>query len=410
MKTTWILIFCLCAALSAFWPQSGNAGACAALASELTSDSARRVPSDPRAIFQQLVSSKFYFKCLQLRGRMAAASWNAASSAGTYASFGPAAAPITVPVGITSEGTIAGYYIGADDLVHSFVRARDGALTLFDPPGATCGLATSNTCSSAAAINQYGVITGYWQDASNALHGYLRARDGAFITFDPPGSVLSNPAAINVEGAVTGSYFDAISFTNHGFLRTPYGTYVSFDAPGSASYTVPVGIAPEGAIVGNYEDASGAWHGFLRASDGALTSFDPPGSTYTQPNGINAAGAITGFYLDTSGAYHGFLRAVDGAITSFDAPGVNYGTFATAVNVEGAITGYYILSDFSAQHGFLRDRNGSVSTFDFPGSPGTSPTAINPMGVITGWSATADFAAEAAFVRTTQKGEGATDR
>jgi hypothetical protein len=45
---------------------------------------------------------------------------------------------------------------------------------------------------------------------------FLLARDGAFTTFDPPGSIFTIPTAINSNnGAVTGYYFDA-SFAIHG--------------------------------------------------------------------------------------------------------------------------------------------------------------------------------------------------
>ena len=62
-----------------------------------------------------------------------------------------------------------------------------------------------------------GTITGSYTDANNAGHGFLRARDGTFTTFDPPGAVGTFPLAINPAGAVTGSYTDA-NFVVHGFL------------------------------------------------------------------------------------------------------------------------------------------------------------------------------------------------
>jgi len=52
-------------------------------------------------------------------------------------------------------------------------------------------------------------------------HGFLRAPDGTFTTFDPPGSQGTSPVAINQAGATTGSYYDA-NFIAHGFLRLPH--------------------------------------------------------------------------------------------------------------------------------------------------------------------------------------------
>ena len=132
-----------------------------------------------------------------------------------------------------------------------------------------------------------------------------------FTTFDPPGSLATNPTSINPAGAITGSYFDA-SHVAQGFL------------------------------VG---------HGFLRAGDGTITTFDPPGSTYTQTNSINAAGAITGNYYDESFVQHGFLRAGNGSFTTFDPPGA-IGTAPSSINPAGAITGFYIDAGY-VQRGFL---------------------------------------------------------
>jgi hypothetical protein len=88
--------------------------------------------------------------------------------------------------------------------------------------------------------------------------------------------------------------------------------------------------------------------------------------------------------LNCSSSCHGFLRARDGNFTTIDAPGNNYGTFSAGIDSAGAITGFNLLADFSAQHGFLRTRQGTFITLDPPGSVITTPTAINERGVITG--------------------------
>jgi hypothetical protein len=86
-------------------------------------------------------------------------------------------------------------------------------------------------------------------------------------------------------------------------------TFTTFDPPGSV-FTEPNAINPAGTITGFYYDASDTIHGFVRAArDGSFTSFDPPGSIYTVPQAINPAGAITGSYNDANQTQHGFLRA-----------------------------------------------------------------------------------------------------
>jgi hypothetical protein len=98
---------------------------------------------------------------------------------------------------------------------------------------------------------------------------FLRARDGAFTTFDPPGSIFTIPTAINSNnGAVTGYYFDA-SFAIHGFLRSPYGAFVTIDDPAAINGTYLVGINPAGVSVGTYYDANYNLFSFVRTAEGA---------------------------------------------------------------------------------------------------------------------------------------------
>ena len=54
------------------------------------------------------------------------------------------------------------------------------AFTIFDVPGATGTFPLS--------INGTRTIAGYFQDSGNANHGFVRAADGTITAFDPPGS------------------------------------------------------------------------------------------------------------------------------------------------------------------------------------------------------------------------------
>ena len=87
--------------------------------------------------------------------------------------------------------------------------------TKFDYPGAagTWGL----------TVNDAGVITGWYVDAAGVAHGFLRAPDGKFTTFDAPGAGNESGQGtigywINKSGAITGFYVDA-NYVCHGFLR-----------------------------------------------------------------------------------------------------------------------------------------------------------------------------------------------
>src|SRR5207237_1242562 len=190
-------------------------------------------------------------------------------------------------------------------------------------------------------------------------HGFRRARDGTFTTFDAPGSGTGPfqgtiAFGLNLAGVIAEYYADA-SNVNHGFLRSPDGSLTTFDVPGAGTGSGPGGVAigdlnqgtfaeninPAGAIAGFYRDASNVTHGFLRTSDGTFKMFDAPAArTGTCPPSaaaaglfqgtfaanINPAGAIPGTYIDANGVSHGFLRAADGTITTFDAPGAGTGS------------------------------------------------------------------------------------
>jgi hypothetical protein len=125
------------------------------------------------------------------------------------------------------------------------------------------------------------------------------------------------------------------------------------------------------------------------------SGIDPSGNPFTSvgtvPTAINQAGVITGNYNDSFfNTVHGFVRAPNGTITTFDAPGAgtqppNQGTYPTAINVEGVITGYFIDAN-NITHAFLRAPKGTLTAFDAPGAgtqfppQGTQPFGIKPAG------------------------------
>jgi len=81
------------------------------------------------------------------------------------------------------------------------------------------------------------------------------------MVVDFPGAILTVPTSINSKGVITGVYNDA-DFANHGFLRFRDGTFTTFDPPGSTD-TVPFGINSAGTIIGVVNQV----HGFLRIED-----------------------------------------------------------------------------------------------------------------------------------------------
>jgi hypothetical protein len=139
---------------------------------------------------------------------------------------------------------------------------------------------------------------------------------GTITTYDVPGASTepllgTQPLAINPAGTITGFYYDAGDVL-HGFVRAGNGTITTFDVPDAGTEpfdgTQALAISPAGTITGQYVEANLASHGFLRASDGTLSTFDAPGDNGIGPFAINPAEAVTGSYADTSDVVHGFLR------------------------------------------------------------------------------------------------------
>lgn len=297
-------------------------------------------------------------------------------------------------------------------------HAQESRIITFDAPGADTKPGDYSG-TFPGGINIWGVITGYYQDANSAYHGFLRTRDGKFTTFEAPGADTTpgsfdgtTPTSINDLGAITGSFNDATGLT-HGFLRSPDGKFTTFDVPGAGAYgTFPIGLNIEGAIVGYALDSNLLFHAFLRSPDGKIYAFVGPSSCDTgipagcygnEDTAINVWGMSVGNFMDNSGNLvgHGLIRHPDGTLTTFDAPGAgsgpNQGTSCpgctSGLNQWGAIAGTYTDSN-NVRHGFLRSPKGGFTTFDAPGAgtdsyEGTGcysdcPVSLNDLGAIMG--------------------------
>ena len=320
----------------------------------------------------------------------------------TIITFDAPGAVSTMPTDINLVGAITGLYFDSSNVVHGFLRARDGEFTTFVDRGAC--RSCDNLGTGALSINLVGAVTGAYTDANNVNHGFVRASDGRLINFDAPHAGRgANQGTwgfgINNAGEIAGDYQDTNN-VYHGFVRAPDGTIITFDAPhagaganqGTGS-NYPACLNPAGAITGLYTDANGVLHGYVRGPKGAVTEFDAPQAGADPGQGtvayaINLAGTITGWYIDWDSVSHGFVRAPDGPITTFDAPGAVL-TESVGIDLAGAIAGDY-LDASNVWHGFVRAPDGTITPFDVSGAgaedgQGTIPYAINPEGEITGF-------------------------
>jgi hypothetical protein len=276
-----------------------------------------------------------------------------------------------------------------------------------DSPGAGTGAGQGTV---ALVVSPAGVTMGYYIDAQNVNHGFLRSPKGSFTTFDVPGSGTlpgqgTQPESMNAGGEITGGYLDS-SGMSHGFVRSPDGEFVTFDVPGSgggscspgtfcANGTQAGSINTGGVISGQYPDNNGAFHGFVRSRRGLIESFDAPdagtgagqGTFVTYTDGINPAGAIAGGYVDASNVFHGFVRNSDGTFATFDPPG-SVSTDNSGITPDGTVTSFYYDASLEL-HGYIRAPDGTFTFFDVAGAgagpnQGTEPLNINARKDITG--------------------------
>lgn len=307
----------------------------------------------------------------------------------------------TFPTSINAGGDVTGLYIDASNAYHGFVRvAASGTVTEFDVTGAPTNI--GHRGSAPLSINTTGEITGMYVDGNAVRHGFVRATDGTFTTFDTPGAG-SNPTlgtiamSVNAGGTVTGFYIDSNQLS-HAFVRAANGTITApIDAPNAStigkskkgfnfSGTIAEAIDTAGDVVGVYADTNSINHGFVRSAAGTITEFDVTGAGTTGlfpgtlPTSISSSGDVAGFYGDTNGVNHGFWRAAGGAITApLDAPnaatsGMFNGTVPFSINSTDNLTGVYIDAS-GVFHAFLLATSSQAATPTFSPAGGTYTSA-----------------------------------
>lgn len=174
--------------------------------------------------------------------------------------------PGAIPQRITPDGDIYGCYHDFDLMgsMFGFVRTRFGFESLAAGGGELANVLRSVPMSmNNGATPGAGTIVGLWTDMmAGHTHGYV-VQDGAFQSYDVPGSKSTSIWDINPAGDFVGAYIDSLG--QHGFVQPANGS-----APGSIDYpgaiaTAAFGINPEGVIVGQYTDTAKHVHGFVAA-------------------------------------------------------------------------------------------------------------------------------------------------
>jgi hypothetical protein len=319
---------------------------------------------------------------------------------------------------INAAGAIAGFYSDSVNVYHAFVRGPDGSFTEFDAPDAgtqsVAGFVPTpmgvlgGQGTYATAMNDAGLITGFYVDISNMLHGFLRTPDGTITEFDAPGvghgyGLGTLPGNINAGGTIAGNYFDGYGVA-HGFLLSPSWKFTVFDAvnagkgPGQGTFTGWAScLTQTGLLTGWVIDANNVAHGWLRVPGVGVTTFDAPGAGLAAGQGtyswsVDVGGQLTGEVMDKLGVMHGFVRDVNGGFRLFDARGAGkaagQGTVAEGINMHGVVVGNFV-NVYGVQRGYKRSWGGGIQRFSVKAAgqgagQGTIPLTNNAAGQTTG--------------------------
>ena len=244
--------------------------------------------------------------------------------------------------------------------------------TSFDPSG--------SVYTEPLGINDSGAISGYYEDSAGVFHGFVRTPSGAITRFDPPSSVGTHAYGINKAGSIVGQFDD--SQGGHCFIRNSADAFTVFDPQPLGQQCYALAINARGRVAGYVYESRRAAYGFVQMKSGKIKDI-AGGTGYTVAAAINDSGATTGVFGNEVES-PGFLRAADGTIATFDAPNDTNGTFPQNINASGWITGFYTASS-TADHAFVRAPDGTITDFDPPGAGATEALGVNAKGAITGF-------------------------
>lgn len=244
--------------------------------------------------------------------------------------------------------------------------------------------ASPTVTSSADAINNQGVATGYflgntlWGGASTWTAGQRQ------IVIPSPGA---RPAAINSAGQITGTAFTGNGFS--AFVRNPDGSLVTIggllgeDSDG-------VDINDSGAVLVGTSNGNGTSGAFVWKA-GVATPVVGLGGNPPLATAMNNAGAVVGQTGNSMGNTQAFLWA-GGTMISLGSLG-NSDSTASDINDTGIVVG-----DTTTPDGWraFRWTNGQMTALADAGGQ-TTATAINSQGWIVGAASTSLWTGTAAL-------------
>jgi hypothetical protein len=251
---------------------------------------------------------------------------------------------------INDSGLVAGYFEPVSSTPRYGFTLTGSTFTTIDHSPFSGGSTTSD------GINNAGVITGAIYLGGNSYEGYIDKNGAVTILQDPASaSSITRPNGINNAGDVVGSYDN-----RHGFIYHN-GVYTTIDDPNGVNGTWAQGINDHGQIVGYYKDGNNVQHGFIDSGGIFTTIDDPLGVHGTAVTGINNSDQVVGYYTDANNVQHGFEATLNATSTAENAPLV-----LTSLNVSDPAAGTNpIQVTLAVGHGTLALNNATGVTASF---------------------------------------------
>jgi hypothetical protein len=167
-------------------------------------------------------------------------------------------------LGVNDHDVAVGFYTNGQGSNRGYtynIRTRRFSRVLV--PGAPGGEAGPSL--TAAAINNYGDVAGFYAKSSSVTDAFLLLHSGRFITLAVPGASMTQAFGLNDRDEVVGAYTvgSGNSAMTHGFTWRPGYGFRTVDDPHGLGTTVINGVNDRGDLVGFYTDAAGNTDGML---------------------------------------------------------------------------------------------------------------------------------------------------
>lgn len=254
------------------------------------------------------------------------------SSSAPEANTGFAYAPIMVPgssytsvYGDSNTGYVAGSYTLSDGTTTGFIASGSTSTSI------TYLGSTTTVCSS---VNSSLLTVGYTlTNGGSELIGFSY-QNGTFSEIIPPGAQLAVAFAVNDSGVIGGYYVDS-NGVQHGFLYD--GTsYTTIDIPNETNAVV-FGINNLGVYTVQAQNSAGNIDSFV-VSGTSVTLRDVPGAVNSYIHGLNEAGSLSYSFQTVSGGSYSSAIFVRGNFINVAYPGAS-DTYADDINSSNLVVG-----------------------------------------------------------------------